>query len=127
MDRQEGLAIVREMVADSLGLDLDEVSPESRLIDELGADSLDLIDLIFQLDKRFDVNIRQGELAFLARLGSGDDLQDGYLPAGDVAALAPWLPGLREMDPNQVRPGALFSLITVETLWLMLEHTLESS
>ena len=67
-DRETILPKIQAIVADSLALDEDEVLLESRLIPDLGADSLDFIDMIFMLEKTFSVKIREGEFNFLSRL-----------------------------------------------------------
>ena len=118
--REEGLPVVRTAVADSLALDLDEVSPTSRLVTDLGADSLDFVDLIFTLEKKFGVKIRESELGLLTRLdiNSPDVLQGDYLTPQAIDKLAPWVPAILEVeDLARVTPGQLFSMITVETLW----------
>src|SRR4051812_23200952 len=51
--RQARLDAVRRCVAERLFRDIGEVTPGSRLITDLGADSLDFVDLLFQLEKRF--------------------------------------------------------------------------
>lgn len=125
LTRQQALPVIRSMVVDSLCVELDEVQPESLLLQDLGADSLDLVDLLFMLDKEFGVRIREGKLSFLSGLGSdaGGDLVDGRLAKEHVAELIPWLPGLEAHDPELVTPAHVLSLITVETLWLLVEQT----
>ncbi|MDP6358621.1 MAG: acyl carrier protein [Planctomycetota bacterium] len=127
MNRQEGMSIIRSAVADSLALDVDEVMPESRLITDLGADSLDFIDLLFVLERKFGVKIREGEFNFLSRLDvtSPETLQGEFLTRSAVDKLLPWLPALRTAeDLSKVTPAQLFSMITVETLWIMVEKKL---
>ncbi len=46
-----------DMVATGLKIDRDKVSPESRFIDDLGADSLDLVELVLALEDEFDLDI----------------------------------------------------------------------
>ena len=128
--REEGLEIIRSAVADSLALDLEKVLPESRLVTDLGADSLDFVDLLFTLEKRFGVKIREGELNFLSQLdtASSDNLLDGYLSLDAIKKLEPRLPALGEVeDLTKVTPAQLFALITVETLWIMVEKKLSVS
>lgn len=48
---------VREMVAEQLGVDESEVTPSSSFIDDLGADSLDIVELIMALEEQFDLEI----------------------------------------------------------------------
>jgi acyl carrier protein len=81
MTRTEGLATIARQVADSLALDVAGVAPTSRLVTDLGADSLDFFDLLFALEKAFGVKIRESELDFLAKLDvtSPEALKDGFL------------------------------------------------
>lgn len=52
---------VREVLADQLGLEENEIKPESRLKDDLGADSLDMVELIMAMEEEFDVEIPDEE------------------------------------------------------------------
>jgi acyl carrier protein len=51
------LAKVKEMVASQLGKTEDEISPESSFIEDLGADSLDLVELIMSMEDEFGLEI----------------------------------------------------------------------
>ena len=53
---------IRECLVTVLGVDEDEVKAEASLIDDLGAESIDFVDLIFRLEKAFNIHIPQGEL-----------------------------------------------------------------
>ncbi|MFL0246976.1 acyl carrier protein [Candidatus Clostridium stratigraminis] len=48
---------VRDIIADQLGIDADEISMESSFMDDLGADSLDIVELIMALESDFDLEI----------------------------------------------------------------------
>lgn len=127
MTRSEILERIRPIVADSLAVPLEDVSEQSRLIDELGADSLDFIDIVFSLERTFGLRIREGELDFLSRLdfSSPAVLRDGFLTVETVEKLKTSLPALAgEPDTARITPGRLFSLITIETLCLMVERRL---
>jgi acyl carrier protein len=118
---------VRALIADSLALQESGITPQSRLIDDLGADSLDFVDLTFALEKAFGVKLREAELNFLTRLdfSSPAVMQGGYLTRDTIASIRPLLPALdRAPDPDRVTPGELFSLLTVETLCLMVQRRL---
>lgn len=54
---QEILDKVKEMVASQLGKSQDEISPESSFIEDLGADSLDLVELIMSMEDEFGLEI----------------------------------------------------------------------
>jgi len=118
---------VRALIADSLALQEAGITPQSRLIDDLGADSLDFVDLTFAIEKAFGVKLREAELNFLTRLdfSSPAVMQGGYLTRDTIASIRPLLPALdRAPDPDRVTPGELFSLLTVETLCLMIQRRL---
>jgi len=53
----EILAKIKQIVADQLGIDEDEVVPEASFIDDLGADSLDIVELIMAFEEEFDLEI----------------------------------------------------------------------
>ncbi len=48
---------VRKIIAEKLSVDLEEVVPEASFVDDLGADSLDLVELIMSMEEEFDVEI----------------------------------------------------------------------
>jgi acyl carrier protein len=48
---------VKQIIVDKLGVDASEVVPEANFIQDLGADSLDTVELIMELEKEFDVSI----------------------------------------------------------------------
>ena len=127
MPRDDVFATLRVMLADSLAIEPSGIGLESRLIDDLGADSLDFVDLMFAIEREFGVKLREADLNFLAKLdfSSPAVMRDGVLTPETIAALAPLMPALQRVaDPTRVTPGQLFSLLTVETLCLMIERRL---
>jgi len=127
MTRDDIFPRVRAMIADSLAIDESTVALQSRLIDDLGADSLDFVDLVFAIEKAFGVKIREADLNFLARLdfSSPTVMKDGFLTPETIESLSPLLPALHQLpDRTRVTPGQLFSLLTVESLCLMIERRL---
>ncbi len=60
---------VQEKVAEQLGVDADEVTLESSFIDDLGADSLDIVELLMALEEEFDIEIPDEEAEKLASVG----------------------------------------------------------
>lgn len=56
-DEKEILGKVKDMVAGQLGKSEDEISPESSFIEDLGADSLDLVELIMSMEDEFGIEI----------------------------------------------------------------------
>ena len=127
MNREEIYKAMRSLVADSLALKEDEIQPQCRLTDDLGADSLDFIDIIFGIEKKFEVKVRDGELDFISRLdfSSPKVMRQGYLTLETIQRLTKRLPALEQVqDPAKVTPAQLFSFITIETLCIMVEEEL---
>jgi len=60
--RDEIFEKVKTTLVDALGLDEDEVSPTSRLKADLGAESIDFLDIVFRLEKNFNTKIPRNEL-----------------------------------------------------------------
>ncbi|MBD3304746.1 acyl carrier protein [candidate division KSB3 bacterium] len=52
---------VKEIIASQLGVDLEEVNPEASFIDDLGADSLDTVELVMALEEEFGIEIPDEE------------------------------------------------------------------
>jgi len=48
---------IKEVVVDQLGVDVEQVTPEANFVDDLGADSLDTVELIMAFEEEFDVEI----------------------------------------------------------------------
>ena len=71
---------VQETLVDALGVDDDEVTPEATLIGDLGAESIDFLDIVFRLEKNFDIKIPRGEL-FPENLTSAESgfVKDGVI------------------------------------------------
>jgi acyl carrier protein len=116
---------MRALVAGSLAIPEADITPESRLITDLGADSLDFVDIGFAIEKVFGVALRESELNFLTKMdfSSPAVVREGFLTAAALDTIAPLLPALALVpDRARVTPGELFSLLTVETLCLMVER-----
>ncbi len=122
------LETVRRAVSDSLAVPLAEVGAESRLVGELGADSLDFVDIVFTLERNFQIKVRETEFSFLTRLdfSSPEVMKDGYLTAPIVEKLAGWLPALAQApDAAKITPRELFSLISVESICIVVQRRLD--
>ncbi len=48
---------VKEVVAEQLGVNIDEIKEDSKFVDDLGADSLDVVELVMALEEKFDIEI----------------------------------------------------------------------
>ncbi len=59
--RDDIFEVVKKTLVDALGLDDDEVSATSRLKADLGAESIDFLDIVFRLEKKFGITIPRNE------------------------------------------------------------------
>ncbi len=60
---------VKEIVVEQLNANPDEVNEESRFIEDLGADSLDVVELVMALEEKFDIEIPDEEAENIATVG----------------------------------------------------------
>lgn len=65
---------IRELIADKLGFDTVEVLPETKLIDDLGMDSLDRIDLMVEMEREFDISLTEEEIEIIETVQQCFDL-----------------------------------------------------
>ena len=108
---------VRAIVAESMAIDVGAVSATASLIEELGAESLDFLDIVFKLERTYGIQVTRGELERAAR---GDMSDDEFAPGGVISEAG--LARLRELMPEvagQIKPGLhpgqILSLFTVQT------------
>ena len=103
---------VRQIVASALDRPMDEVRQHSSLINDLGAESIDFIDIVFRLETEFGLEIPQEEIW----AGSIDANDEASLAAG-VARLRAAMPEFRwETLPATITKADLPALITVQTV-----------
>ncbi|MBI4859578.1 MAG: acyl carrier protein [Candidatus Riflebacteria bacterium] len=121
---------VRDCLAEVLLLkDPAVVTLSSSLIRDLGADSLDILDLIFHLEERFGIKISKDEINYYSNLGLPPEQThvDGVLTAEALKGLAAMMP---EVDPAVFSPGLKVSevpkLITVQTLINLVKAKVEA-
>ena len=126
MDRNEIIEALTKIVADCIASDPAQIKPESRLIDDLGVDSLDFVDILFQIDKRFGVAIRTQELNLLSGVDmtTPDALKNGALTPEVAAKLEEWIPAIKTVDPLLLSPRVVFGMISVDTLCRVVERKL---
>jgi acyl carrier protein len=125
--RARVLTVVQAAIAESLAVPAADIALGSRLIDDLGADSLDFVDIVFTLDRELDIKVKESEFNFLTRLdfSSPEVMKAGHLTEPIVLRLAKWLPELAKVeDKSTVTPRKLFSFITVESICIVAETRL---
>ncbi|MFN2607009.1 MAG: acyl carrier protein [Acidimicrobiales bacterium] len=86
MDRSEVLAKIQDAAVDVLGVDRDEVAEGSSFKDDLGADSLDLVEFVMSLEEEFDISIPEERLEGIGTVGQAADLVIATIGDGQPSA-----------------------------------------
>lgn len=127
MIEERVLSTVKRAISESLVTPAGEITLESRLVDDLGADSLDFVDIVFMLDRELDIRVRETEFNFLTRLdfSSPEVMAGDHLTPAVVERLSKFLPALAALpDKTAITPRRLFSLITVESIAIVCQQAL---
>lgn len=116
-DPQEVVRQVCQLVAGSLGVDPARVTPRSILMADLGAESLDFLDLVFELERTFHIQITRGEMERAAR---GDMTEEAFAPAGVISPagllrLQQLMPEAHDRIVPGLRPVQILGLFSVQT------------
>src|SRR5262249_35251050 len=74
MDRAEALDTIKEVAAEVLSVDPDQVTETARFKEDLDADSLDLVELVMGLEERFDIEVPEDDLEGVTTIGQAVDL-----------------------------------------------------
>lgn len=75
----ENVNKIREIIAEQLGLDVEEVTDEKSLTEDLGADSLDMVDLIMAFEDEFGVKVEDSDLSKINTVKDVIDLVNSRL------------------------------------------------
>lgn len=117
MTRDEIYAKVKDLLVDALAADEDDVTLEARLTKDLGAESIDFLDIVFKLEQAFGIKISQGELFPEGVTQDPRYVQNGKLTPEGIAGLKGRMPHVDfsafEKDPQLSKVAEVF---TVETL-----------
>jgi acyl carrier protein len=81
MDRADALSTIREVAAEVLSVDPDQVNESARFKEDLDADSLDLVELVMGLEERFDIEVPEDDLEGVTTVGQAVDLVLGKVGA----------------------------------------------
>ena len=90
--RDEIFEKVKAALVDALGVDEEDVSPSATMVGDLGAESIDFLDIVFRLEKAFGSKISRGELFPEDVLSSSEFVSDGRVNAAGLAALKSRMP-----------------------------------
>ncbi len=127
MVREDIIKGVVACVAESLALDPTQIKPQSKVIAELGAESLDFMDIIFRLDAAFNVSLQKEDFDLIARVGMKKDeaVKNEFLTMAAKEKLVQWLPGIPVNA--DLKPKDLGQFISVESIALVVEEHFKKS
>lgn len=129
MSRDEITQKVEEVMVEALGVDDDEVTAEATLMGDLGAESIDFLDIVFRLEKAFEIKIPREEL-FPAEslMNNSEFIDNGKLTEKGLTELRERMPHTDlaefEKDPDINKLGDLF---TVNVIINYVENKLNSA
>ena len=128
MTRENVTQRVEEVLIEALGVDPEDVRADATLTGDLGAESIDFLDIVFRLEKSFDIKIPKGELFPDDILSNAEFIEGGRLTPQGVAELKRAMPHADftefEKDPIVSRMSDLF---TVGTIVKYVENKLQSA
>lgn len=73
MEHEEIFAKVKDVIADQLSVEEDDVTPEASFFDDLGADSLDIVELVMALEDSFGISIPDEDAESIKTVGDAVD------------------------------------------------------
>lgn len=122
---EEVFGKVQEALVDALGLDDDEVTREATMVGDLGAESIDFLDIVFKLEKAFGISIPREELFPDDILTNADYVKDGKVTEEGIRELKGRLPwaDLSKFEENP-RVQDFGNLLTVSDLCRYVESKL---
>ena len=123
--KEEIFEKVAEILVDSLGADEEEVTMEATLVDDLGAESIGLLEIVFNLEKAFDVKIDRSELIPEDLFSNAEYVVDGKLTPAGLAILEERLPNA-DLDAFKQNPMVqnIAKILTVADLCGVVEQKL---
>ncbi|NQV29112.1 MAG: acyl carrier protein [Rhodopirellula sp.] len=126
--RDEIFAKVQETLVDALGVDDDEVTEDATLVDDLGAESIDFLDIVFRLEKNFGIKIPRGELFPENLAADASFVEDGKVTEEGIATLKAKMPHA-DIDSFADDPKIenIQSLFTVNMITNFVENKLNAS
>jgi len=117
MSRQDIFENVKETLVDALGVEDDEVTEEATLTSDLGAESIDFLDIVFRLEKSFDIKIPRGELFPEDIFNNPDYVDNGKMTEAGLSKLKAVMPHADftefEADPDVNKMSDLFTVRTI--------------
>ena len=124
--KEEVFEKIQAALVDALGVDEEDVTPTATLVGDLGAESIDFLDIVFRLEKAFDIKIPRGELFPEDILTDSKYVQDGKVTEEGLAELRKRMPfaNLDDFAKNPVVQD-FGNLLTVADMCRFVESKVE--
>ncbi len=108
---------VKEALVDALGVDDDEVTPQATMVGDLGAESIDFLDIVFRLEKAFGIEIPRSELFPEDILTNAQYVRDGRVTPDGIVELKKRMP-FADLSQFEANPAVqeFSTLLTVNDL-----------
>lgn len=117
MSREDIFKQVQDTLIDALGVDDDEVTEGATLTGDLGAESIDFLDIVFRLEKSFNIKIPRGELFPDDILNNPEYVENGKMTPAGMIRLKEAMPHAEfeqfETDPDVNKMPDLFTVKTI--------------
>ena len=114
MNEQEIIKNVKSVISQALKVDESKIQLGSSLIRDLGAESIDFLDIVFRLEKSFKIKVPKGELFPEKILTDARFVKAGLVTAAGIAELKTRMPSLNwnefEKNPAVTHLGNLFTV-----------------
>ena len=127
MSKEDVFAGVKEQLIEALAVDDDQVTFEATLMGDLGAESIDLLDIVYRLEKAFSIKIDRGELVpdDIVNDTQGKYVIDGKLTALGLEEIKSRIPfaDLTSLEKNPVVQN-LATVLTVRDMCYLVEQKL---
>ncbi len=120
--KKEVFEKIQTALVDALGVDEEDVTPGATLVGDLGAESIDFLDIVFRLEKAFDIKIPRGELFPEDVLTNAEYVQDGRVTERGLAELRQRMP-FADLDDFAKNPAVqdFANLLTVADMCRFIE------
>lgn len=117
MTKDEVFNKVKEVLVSTLAVDDNEVTPEAKLKADLNAESIDFLDITFQLEKAFGIKIPKGELMPEGMFTNPEFVQNGKMTPKGIAELKARMP-FADLSSFEANPDInnAWDIFTVDTL-----------
>jgi acyl carrier protein len=120
MLRDTTAQMVKEVLVEALGVDEEEVTPEATLLGDLGAESIDLLDILFRLERKSGIKFQAADIAARIQGGIPDEEfgdEQGFVSAVGLAQLKKVMPQIdTEALAGRLEARDVLGLFTVDNL-----------